>query len=122
MTKSKKIFIGLLGAAFLLIGLYYRFYDPAVNSISYEYLGIGTWIAGIVYYTLYDGHREIVSFILGLLILHAGVLLILVDELSNPKLLGALVFTGGIIIVLASGFSEYIKNRKGKIKYKQVPY
>lgn len=122
MTKSKKIFIGLLGAVFLFIGLYYRFYDPTKSSISYEYLGIGTWIAGIVYYTLYDGHREIVSFILGLLILHAGVLLILVDELSNPKLLGALVFTGGIIIVLASGFSEYIKNRKGKIKYKQVPY
>ena len=122
MTKSKKIFIGLLGAVFLLIGLYYRFYDPARSSISYEYLGIGTWIAGIVYYTIYRVHQEVVSFILGLLILHAGVLMILVDELSNPKLLGALVFTGGIIVVLGSGFSEYMKNRKGKTKYKQVPY
>ncbi|MCX9015107.1 MAG: hypothetical protein OIN89_10035 [Candidatus Methanoperedens sp.] len=115
MTKSKKIFIGILGAVFLLSGMYYR-------NISYEYLGIGTWLAGIIYYTLYRSYREVVSFILGLLILHAGVLLLLLDKLSNPKLLGALVFTAGIIVVLGSGFSEYIKKSKEKTKYKQVPY
>lgn len=122
MTKSKKIFIGLLGAVFLLIGLYYRFYDPARYDISYEYIGIGTWLAGIIYYTIYQRYTEIVSFVLGLLVLHAGVLLLLKDGLVNPKLLGALVFTAGIIVVLGSGFSEYMKNRKGKKKYKQVPY
>jgi len=122
MTKSKKSFIGILGAVFLLIGLYYRFYDPARSIISYEYLGIGTWLAGIIYYTLYQGNREVVSFILGLLILHAGLLLILVEELSDPKLLGAIIFTAGVIVVLGSGFSEYMKNRKRRTKYKQVPY
>ena len=115
MTKSKKIFIGILGAVFLLLGLYN-------HNVSYEYLGIGTWLAGLIYYTLYQVNREVVSFIIGLLILHAGVLLLLLEELSNPKLLGALVFTGGIIVVLGSGFSEYIKDRKGKKKFKQVPY
>jgi uncharacterized membrane protein HdeD (DUF308 family) len=122
MTKSKKIFIGILGAVFLLLGLYYRFYDPARYDISYEYIGIGTWLAGIIYYTLYRSYREIVSFVMGLLVLHAGVLLLLKDGLGNPKLLGALVFTAGIIVVLGSGFSEYIKKSKEKTKYKQVPY
>jgi len=121
MTKSKS-FIGILGAVFILIGLYYRFHDPARSIISYEYLGIGTWLAGIIYYTLYQVNRVVVSFILGLLILHSGLLLILADELPDPKLLGAIIFTAGVIVVLGSGFSEYMKNRKRRAKYKQVPY
>ncbi|MBE0521680.1 MAG: hypothetical protein IBX39_05370 [Candidatus Methanoperedenaceae archaeon] len=122
MTILKKIFIGILGAAFLSLGLYFRFYDPARYDVSYDYIGIGTWLAGIIYYTLYRSYREIVSLVMGLLVLHAGVLLLLKDGLGNPKLLGALVFTSGIIVVLGSGFSEYIKKRKEKTKYKQVPF
>jgi len=52
--------------------------------------------------------------ILGLLVLHAGVLLLLKETYSNPKLLGFLVFTVGIIFVMNSGFSDYMKKWKNK--------
>ena len=114
MNRKKIIFIGLLGAVFFLAGIYLRIIDPEKGVISFEYLGIGTWIAGIVFFVIYPKYKEIVSFILGLLILHAGVLLILKDQYSNPKLLGFLVFTSGVVIVLSSGLSDYLKNRKKK--------
>ncbi|KCZ73593.1 hypothetical protein ANME2D_00664 [Candidatus Methanoperedens nitroreducens] len=114
MDRQKIIFMGLLGAVFFLSGLYYRIFDPARSDISYEYLGIGTWSAGIIFYILYPKYKEFSSFILGLLVLHAGVLLLLKEKLSNPKLLGALVFTAGVIVVLSSGFSDYMKKRKAK--------
>ncbi|MDO8728030.1 MAG: hypothetical protein Q7J35_18410 [Candidatus Methanoperedens sp.] len=114
MNKKKIIFIGLLGAVFFLAGIYLRIIDQEKSDISFEYLGIGTWIAGIVFFVVYPKYKEIVSFILGLLVLHAGVLLILKDQYSNPKLLGFLIFTSGVIIVLSSGLSDYIKNRKKK--------
>jgi len=114
MNRKKIIFIGLLGAVFFLAGIYLRIIDPEKSDISFEYLGIGTWIAGIVFFSLYPKYKEMVSFILGLLVLHAGVLLILKDEISNLKILGFLVFTSGIVIVMSSGFSDYMKNRKKK--------
>ena len=114
MNRKKIIFIGLLGAVFFLAGIYLRIIDPEKNEISFEYLGIGTWIAGIVFFVIYPKFKEIVSFILGLLVLHAGVLLILKDQYSNPKLLGFLIFTSGVVIVLSSGLSDYLKNRKKK--------
>lgn len=112
--KKKIVFTGMLGAVFLIAGLYFRITDPEINYISFEYFGFGTWIAGIIFFVLYPKYKEIISFLLGLLVLHAGVLLILKDQYSNPKLLGFLVFTSGIVIVLSSGFSDYMKNRKNK--------
>jgi hypothetical protein len=112
MTGKKQVLIGFLGAVFLISGLYFRIFDPGRSDLSYEYLGIGTWTAGIVFFALYPKYKEVVSFILGLLVLHAGVLLILKDQYSNPKLLGLLVFISGIVMVMNSGFSDYMKSRK----------
>ncbi len=114
MSRKKIVFLGLLGAIFFLAGYYLSMTDPGKKGISFEYLGIGTWVAGIVFFTLYPKYKEIVSFILGLLVLHAGVLLILKDEYSNLKIPGFLVFTAGVFIVLSSGLSDYLKNRKKK--------
>jgi hypothetical protein len=114
MNRKKIIFVGLLGAVFLIAGFYFRITDPGRTDISFEYLGMGTWIGGFVFFVLYPKYKEIISFILGLLVLHAGVLLILKDQYSNPKLLGLLIFISGVIIVLSSGFSDYMKNRKNK--------
>lgn len=109
--NTRKVFLIILGAIFIFSGLYHRFFDPVNSDISYEYLGIGTWSAGIIFYVLYPRYKEVSSFILSLLVLHAGVLLLLKD-LTNPKLLGALVFTAGIVGVLSSGFSDYMKKMK----------
>lgn len=114
MSKIKIVFLGLIGALFLLSGLYYRIYDPVKSNISYEYLGIGTWFAGLLYYTLFQKYKEVMSLILGLIILHTGVILLLFEKLSHPKLLGVLAFTAGIVVVLNSGFSDYMKKRKTK--------
>ncbi len=111
MSRLKLVFLGLLGAVFFLTGLYYRLYDPA-KGISFEYLGIGTWLSGLIFYTLFPKYKEITSFILGLAILHSGVVLLLVEDLANIKLLGLLVFSAGILVVLNSGFSEHLKRRK----------
>jgi hypothetical protein len=114
MNRTKIIFLGIIGALFLLLGLYYRIYDPAKSDSSYEYLGIGTWSAGLIYYTLFRKYKEVTSLILGLLILHSGVILLLIEKPSNPKLLGFLVFTAGIVVVLNCGFSDYLKRRKAE--------
>lgn len=113
MSKSKKVFLGILGGVFLLSGLYYRLYDPG-KGIPYEYMGIGTWVAGIVFYTLFPKYKEIVSLVVGLLVLHAGVLLLLKESYPDPGLLGALVFTAGVIMVLSSGFSDYMKRKRSE--------
>jgi len=114
MNRKKITFVGLLGAVFFIAGFYLSSIDPHRSDFTFEYFGIGTWIAGILFFALYPKYREIISFLLGLLVLHAGVLLILKDQYSNPKLLGFLVFTSGIVFVLSSGFSEYMKKRKNK--------
>jgi hypothetical protein len=112
MNKKKIVLLGL-GALFLFLGLYYRIYDPA-KGVSYEYLGIGTWLAGVMFYAVFPKYKEVASLVLGLVILHAGVVLLLVEKLSNPKLLGLLIFASGIIVVLNCGFSDYLKRRKAK--------
>ncbi len=112
--NKKLVFIGLLGALFLIAGQYLNITDPGISHISFQYLGIGTWIAGIVFFALYPKYKEIISFILGLLVLHAGVLLLLKERYSDLNLPGFIVFTSGVIIVLGSGLSDYIKNRKNK--------
>lgn len=111
MGKMKIVILGLIGALFLLLGLYYRIYDPAKSDISYEYLGLGTWFGALLYFTLFRKYKEAASLVLGLLILHSGVVL-LFQKASPQKLLGLLVFTAGIVVVLNSGFSDYLKRRK----------
>ena len=106
----KKIIIAIIGAIFLISGIYYRFYGH--GNISYEFIGIGTWFAGLIYYAIFKKHKEIMTFILGLIVLHAGVILILFEKLSNPKLLVVFVFTAGVVFVIGSGFSDYLKPRK----------
>jgi hypothetical protein len=112
MDNKKSVLI-LLGAFFLILGLYYRIYDPDKSNVSYEYLGLGTWISGLAYYTLFRKYKEMASLITGLIILHTGVILLL-TRVSNPKVLGLLVFTAGIVVVLNSGFSDYMKKRSIK--------
>ncbi|HWQ96446.1 MAG TPA: hypothetical protein VN368_03625 [Candidatus Methylomirabilis sp.] len=105
MNKQKKVLLAILGAVFFLSGIVFE-------NISFMYLGMGTWLSSLIFYALYPGYKEITSLILGLLVLHAGVLLILKETYSNLKLLGFLVFTAGVVFVLNSGFSDYIRNRK----------
>lgn len=112
--NKKMVFVGLLGAVFLIAGLYFKITDPGWKDISFEYFGIGTWVGGILFFVPYPKYKEIISFLLGLLVLHAGVLLILKDQYSNPKFLGFLLFTSGVAIVLGSGLSDYMKNWKNK--------
>ena len=112
-NSRKKIFLGILGALFFISGLYYQSYDP-IKSIAFQILGIGTWVSGLIYYIFIPKNKEVATLVLGLIILHAGVALILLDKISNPKMLGLLVFISGIVIVLNSGFSDYLKQRAQK--------
>ncbi len=114
MNNLRKFVIGLLGIIFILIGIYYKIFEPGKNFIPYIYLGIGTWSAGLIYYILFPKYKEVLSLILGIVILHSGVILLLVGNLSFPEILGFLVFTAGIVVVLNSGFSEYLQKRKEK--------
>jgi len=95
----------VLGSIFFFPGLY-------SGNIPLQYLGIGTWLSGLIFFVFFPKFKEITSIILGLLVLHTGVLLILKENLSNTKLLGFVIFTIGIVFVLNSGFSDYMKNRK----------
>lgn len=104
--KERKLFLlVILGALFIIAGLIYDY-------ISYLYLGIGTWLSCLIFSTLFPKYKEITTMVLGLLVLHAGVLLLLKETYSNPKLLGLLIFTIGVIFVLNSGFSDYMKKLK----------
>ncbi len=101
----KKLILGLIGALFLLSGIYYR-------NISHLYIGTGTLAAGLIFYLVFPEYRELALIILGLIILHSGVILLLIKDYSHPELLGFMVFTAGVLIVLSSGFSDYLKLRK----------
>ena len=103
---NKKIaLLTVLGSIFFFPGFY-------SGNIPLQYLGIGTWLSGLIFFVFFPKFKEITSIILGLLVLHTGVLLILKENLSNTKLLGFVIFTIGIVFVLNSGFSDYMKNRK----------
>ncbi|MCX9084628.1 MAG: hypothetical protein OIN87_07525 [Candidatus Methanoperedens sp.] len=107
MDKKKIALLAILGSLFVIAGIYF-------NNMSFLYLGIGTWSSGIIYYVFFPGHKEIMSLILGLLVLHTGVLILLRETYQEMKFLGFLIFTAGIVIVLNSGISEYMKKRKIK--------
>ncbi|MFZ3383046.1 MAG: hypothetical protein WA144_03885 [Candidatus Methanoperedens sp.] len=102
---NKKTLLTVLGSIFFFPGLY-------SGNTTFQYLGIGTWLSGVIFFVFFPKFKEITSIILGLLVLHTGVLLILKENLSNTKLLGFMIFTIGIVFVLNSGFSDYMKNRK----------
>lgn len=102
---NKKIILLALGSIFFFYGIF-------SGTVDSEYLGIGTWAAGIVYFALFPERKEIASIILGLIVLHIGVLFILKENISNIKLLGFVIFTIGIVFVLNSGISDYMRNRK----------
>ncbi len=103
----KKLILGLIGTLFLLSGIYY-------GNISHIYIGTGTLVAGLIFYLVFPEYREAALIILGLIILHSGVILLLIKDLSHPELLGVMVFTAGVLIVLSSGFSDYLKLRKSR--------
>jgi hypothetical protein len=107
MDNKKLALLAILGSVFLVAGIYF-------DKTSIMYLGIGTWSSGLIYYAFFPRHREIMSLILGLLVLHTGVLILLRETYQDMKLLGFLIFTAGIVIVLNSGISEYLKKRKIK--------
>jgi hypothetical protein len=107
MDKKRIALLAILGSIFVIAGIYFE-------KTSFMYLGIGTWISGLIFYAFFPGYKEIMSLILGLLVLHTGVLLLLKETYLDPKLLGFLIFTAGIVIVLNSGISEYLKKRKQK--------
>ncbi|NJD53252.1 MAG: hypothetical protein FIB07_10330 [Candidatus Methanoperedens sp.] len=103
---NKKIaLLTVLGSVFFFPGLH-------SGNITFQYLGMGTWVAGLIFFTFFPKFKEVTSIILGLLVLHTGVLLILKENLSNAKFVGFIIFTIGIVFVLNSGFSDYMKNRK----------
>ncbi len=104
------IILVLVGAFFLLLGLYFHIYDP-VRSDTYEYLGLGTLSGALLYSTIFSKYKEAASLVLGLFILHTGVVL-LFQNASNQKLIGLLVFTAGIIVALNSDFLDYLKRNK----------
>jgi hypothetical protein len=107
MDKKRIALLAILGSIFAIAGIYFE-------KTSFMYLGIGTWISGLIFYAFFPGYKEIMSLILGLLVLHTGVFLLLKETYLDPKLLGFLIFTAGIVIVLNSGISEYLKKRKQK--------
>jgi len=107
MDKKKTALLAILGSIFFVAGIYF-------DKTSFIYLGVGTWSSGLIFYTFFPRHKEIMSLILGLLVLHTGVLLLLRETYQDMKLLGFLIFTAGIVIVLNSGISEYFERRKRK--------
>jgi len=105
MDKKKIALLAILGSIFVIAGIYF-------DKTSFLYMGIGTWFSGLIFYAFYPKYKVIMSLLLGLVVLHAGVLLLLRE--THLKLLGFLIFTAGIVIVLDSGISEYLKKRKIK--------
>ncbi len=103
--NKKILLLAILGAIFFLAGIYHE-------NIAFQYLGAGTWLSGLVFFTLFPRFKAVTSLILGLLVLHAGILILIKENISNTKLLGFMIFTIGIVFVLNSGFSDYMKNRK----------
>ena len=113
MKKSKKMYyLAMLGAFFFLAGVVISL-DYA-NGRPFVYFGIGTWAATGLYYGIMARHPEITAFIIGLIILHTGVLLIFKGNLSYPEEFGLVTFVSGILVLLNSGFSVYMRKLKKK--------
>ena len=108
---KKQHFLAILGGIFLFAGI-------TVNTISKDgtpfiYFGVGTWLASAIFYGTATV-RPVVAFLIGLVILHTGVLLIIKGELLYPMGFGFVTFVCGIYVLLNSGFSDYMKGRKNK--------
>jgi hypothetical protein len=105
-----KIYIlAVLGIILTVIGAYS---SATAGTTELLYLGISTLAAIGIYHTIITRFKEITSFILALIVLHSGVILLLVDQLNHPKILGSIVFACGVVFVMSSNFSEYLKNKK----------
>ena len=108
---KKQHFLAILGGIFLFAGIAMNM--GGNDGSSFIYFGIGTWFASAVYYGTATV-RQVVAFIVGLIILHTGVLLIVKGELVYPMEFGFITFVCGIFVVLNSGFSDFMKERKNK--------
>lgn len=111
--KGKKLYYLIaLGVIFLLGGTIE--YTSGGDGHQFIYFGTGTLIATALYYGVMVNIPQIAAFIVGLIVLHTGVLLIVKGELDYPLQFGIVTFTCGILVLLNSGFSEYMKTRKKK--------
>ena len=108
---KKQHFLAILGGIFLVAGIVMNI--SGKDGISLISFGIGTWFASAVYYGTAT-IRQVVAFIIGLIVLHTGVLLIIKGELIYPMEFGFITFVCGIFVLLNSGFSDFMKERKNK--------
>jgi uncharacterized membrane protein len=110
--KNKKNTLAALGIVFLFAGILMSL--DGQDGSSFIYFGVGTLTATLLYYGIVEGRPQISAFIVGLIILHTGVLLIVKGELIYPSEFGLITFVSGILVLLNSGFSEYMRDRKKK--------
>ena len=78
---EKKYSLIALGAVFMLLGIF--LFLNGEKGDTFIYFGIGTWAAALLYYSIMVNHPQIVAFIVGLIVLHTGVLLIIKSEHIN---------------------------------------
>jgi len=110
--KNKKNALVALSIAFLFAGIIISL--DGQDGSKFIYFGVGTLTATVLYYGIVAGRPQISAFIVGLIILHTGVLLIMKGELLYPTEFGLITFVSGILVLLNSGFSEYMKGSKKK--------
>ncbi len=110
--KNKKNTLAALGIVFLLAGILLSM--DGQDGSSFIYFGLGTLAATVLYYGIVAGRPQISAFIVGLVVLHTGILLIVKGELVYTSEFGFITFVSGILVLLNSGFSEYMKDRKKK--------
>lgn len=113
MKKSRKMYyLTALGVIFLLAGVIQSI--EGSGEREFIYFGLGTLAATAVYYGIMAVYPQITVFLAGLIILHTGVLLIIKGQLTNPVEFGLVMFTAGIVILLNSGFSEFVQAHRKK--------
>ncbi|NIA03178.1 MAG: hypothetical protein GWP12_01365 [Nitrospirae bacterium] len=113
MKKSKKMYyFAALGIIFLLAGVVISI--DGGEGDEYIYFGAGTLAATVLYYGIMAANPQIIAFIVGLVVLYTGVVLIVKGELIYPTQFGIIIFIAGILVLLNSGFSEFIRDRKKK--------
>ncbi|MCG7850659.1 MAG: hypothetical protein MIO93_15990 [ANME-2 cluster archaeon] len=111
MKKGKKMhYLILLGLVFLLGGIVMNI--ETGETSPYIYFGVGTLVATAIYYGIVEKRPQIAAFIIGLIVMHSGILLIIKGELTYPLEFGMVTFISGILVLLNSGFSEYMRDRK----------
>ena len=110
--KNKKNTLAALGIVFMFIGILMSL--DGRDGSSFIYFGVGTLTATVLHYGIAAGRPQISAFIVGLIILHTGVLLIVKGELIYPSEFGFITFVSGILVLQNSGFSEYMRGRKKK--------